>query len=117
MARGAEIAAFTGVGQQEIAAATLAEKTDKTCVQVATGQVPDHDLFEVGPPVCRACLSADRPGTGRPEAEVLLEPLRVDLLERLEMILNARVVRGQMRLSGPVDRAGFGQWVCKEGNT
>lgn len=30
------------------------------------------------------------------------------LFERLEVILYALVVRGQMRLSGPVDRAGFG---------
>jgi len=77
----------------------------------------------MGSPVCRACLSADRPGTGRPEAEVLLEPFRVDLLDRLEMILNALVVRGQMGLSGPaclraarrqVDRAGFGHRFFEE---
>jgi hypothetical protein len=45
MAGGAEVAALTGEGQQKIAAATLADKTGEPCVQVATGQVPKHDLF------------------------------------------------------------------------
>ena len=64
----------------------------KPCVQVATGQVPDHDLFEVG----------------SPEAVTFLESFRVNLFEGFVMVLDALVEGGQMRLSGPVDRAGFG---------
>ena len=64
----------------------------KPCVQVATGQVPDHDLFEVG----------------SPEAVTFLESFRVNLFEGFIVVLDALVEGGQMRLSGMVDRAGFG---------
>jgi len=48
-------------------------------------------------------------------ATLLIQPLLTDRLEGLEAILNALVEGGQMRLSGSVDRAGFGhRFVSKK---
>jgi hypothetical protein len=58
----------------------------------------DHDLLQVGPP----------------EAVALLESFRVNLFEGFVMVLDALVEGGQMRLSGSVDRAGFGHRFFEE---
>jgi hypothetical protein len=49
-----------------------------------------------------------------PEAVAFRKSLRVDLFEGFVMILDALVEWGQMRLSGTVDRAGFGHGVVQK---
>jgi hypothetical protein len=61
-------------------------------MQVATFEIPVNHLLKIRPP----------------EAVPLGKSFFVDPLKSIEVILDALVVRGQMRLSGPVDRAGFG---------
>ena len=58
----------------------------------------DHDLLQVGPP----------------EAVAFLESFLVNLFEGFIVILDALVEGGQMRLSGSVDRAGFGYRFFEE---
>jgi len=59
----------------------------------------DHDLLQVGPP----------------EAVTFLESFRVNLFKGFIVGLHALVEGGQMRLSGSVDRAGFGhRFVSKK---
>ena len=55
----------------------------------------DHDLLPIG----------------SPEAVAFRESFLVNLFEGFIMILDALVEGGQMRLSGTVDRAGFGHGV------
>jgi len=73
---------------------TPAANPGEAVVQVTTLQVTD-DLL---------------PETRSPEAAALPESLLVALLKGLEVALNTLVVRGEMRLSRPVDRVSFGQF-------
>ena len=95
MAGRAQVAAFTGKGQDPFRTARVATNPGEALVGVATGQVADHDLLQV-----RA-----------PEAVALLEPLGPELFQCLVVILHAVVQGRQVGLSGPVDRAGFGHGV------
>ena len=98
MAGWAEISSLAGEGQQPFCSAPIAANPGEAVVQVTTLQVPDDYLPEIR----------------SPEAIALLESLLVNLLEGLEVILYALVVRGEMGLSSPVDRASFGHGVVPE---
>ena len=94
-AAGAEHSLLTTEREEPFCAAGVAANAGKTWAQVATLQVMDHDLLQIG----------------SPEAVAFRESFRVNLFEGFIMILDALVEGGQMRLSGTVDRAGFGHGV------
>ena len=61
------------------------------------------------PNLFRQCsLNSDACPPDATLATLLIQALLMDLLEGLEMILNALVEGGQMRFSGSVDGTGFG---------
>jgi len=91
----AELSLLTTEREEPFCAAGVAANAGKTCAQVATLQVMDHDLLQIG----------------SPEAVAFRESFWVNLFEGFIMILDALVEGGQMRLSGTVDRAGFAHGV------
>jgi len=68
------------------------------------------------PNLFRQCsLNSDACPPDATLATLLIQALLMDLLEGLEMILNALVEGGQMRFSGSVDGTGFGhRFVSKK---
>jgi hypothetical protein len=87
-----ELSFFTRESNKPFGAAGVAANAGKTVVQVAAPQEMDHDL----------------PRVGSPEAVAFRETFRVNLFEGFIVVLDALVEGSQMRLSGPVDRTGFG---------
>jgi len=83
----AEVSSLAGESEEPFGSALIAANPGEAVVQVSAVQIPDDDFPEIGPP----------------EAVALLKPALIDLLEGLEVILYALVVRGEMGLSRPVD--------------
>jgi hypothetical protein len=94
MTGGAEVPALTRKSQQIFVTAGFTFHPREAVMEDAAVQKTINHLFHIGP---------EKPVPGG-------EPLVIDLLQRLKVVLNALIILRLLWLSGPIDRGCVGQF-------